>query len=167
MDLLIVRHAKSMSREKFNGEDDWERPISDEGRHEMEEAAVGLRNLVPDVRSFVSSPLKRAKQTRSIVRDVYSNNHQIKQTEALAPKASGAEFQDWLRSNADEEPIAIFGHNPSLPRIVSYLLSGQEGDSFVDLKKGSTTLMKLTDLSKSSSGTLKWMINPKQLIKLT
>jgi phosphohistidine phosphatase len=163
MKLVVVRHAKSMDRSEFTGDDDWKRPISEEGRKEMQKVARGLHQLIPEVERFVSSPLKRAKQTGDIMKAYYEEkggrDYRLEETETLIPSAASSDFERWLRENAKGGTMAVFGHKPSLPKIVSYLLS-REDDAFISLKKGSACLV---DISPGERGELQWLLAPKQL----
>ena len=49
MQILIIRHASAEERSAFaaTGKSDDRRPLTDEGRRKMTEAAQGLRALVP------------------------------------------------------------------------------------------------------------------------
>jgi phosphohistidine phosphatase len=160
--LLIVRHAKSMDRNDFTGSDDWDRPISDVGRREMKENADGIKSLVPGVDTFVSSPLRRALQTADIVIERYGVSTDPVKTETLAPEADPSDFHNWLKECDLDGTTAIFGHRPSLPRIVSYLLSGRK-NAFVELKKGSALLLEIDSSMSESASELQWAMTPEQL----
>ena len=61
MRLLLIRHAIAEEREDFarTGKDDGLRPLTDDGRKKMKQAARGLRGLVPDIDLLATSPLTR------------------------------------------------------------------------------------------------------------
>src|ERR1035437_9242251 len=61
----IIRHASAEERSAFaaTGKSNDRRPLTDEGRRKMTEAAEGLRALVPHLDVIAASPLVRAQQT--------------------------------------------------------------------------------------------------------
>jgi phosphohistidine phosphatase len=154
-----------MERNDFTGSDDWDRPISDIGRREMKENADGIKSFVPSIDTFVSSPLKRALQTADIVIESYGVSIDPVKTKTLAPEADASDFHNWFKESDMDGTVAIFGHRPSLPRIVSYLLSGRE-DAFVELKKGSAVLLEIDSSKLGSAAELQWAMTPEQLRKI-
>src|SRR5258708_21963456 len=68
MRLLVVRHAIAEDREAFarSHKDDANRPLTAEGRRKMEQAALGLKELIPELDLFAASPYKRAFDTAEI-----------------------------------------------------------------------------------------------------
>src|SRR5688572_3950012 len=140
MQLLLIRHAIAEEEEDFarTGKDDRLRPLTDEGRKKMKQAAKGLRGLTPDIDLLATSPLTRAAQTGAILDSVYGGLHEV-EIEELAPEVSPIEFLSWLRKQK-EERVAVVGHEPSLSLIVSWLLTGNER-RILSLRKGSACLL--------------------------
>ncbi len=69
MRLLVVRHAIAEDREAFarSHKDDSTRPLTPDGRRKMERAALGLKELVPELDVLAASPYKRAIETAEII----------------------------------------------------------------------------------------------------
>src|SRR2546423_8060240 len=69
MRLLVVRHAIAEDREAFarSHKDDATRPLTPDGRRKMESAALGLKELVPELDVLAASPYKRAIETAEII----------------------------------------------------------------------------------------------------
>src|SRR2546422_1650397 len=67
MRLLVVRHAIAEDLEAFarSHKDDSTRPLTPDGRRKMERAALGLKELVPELDVLAASPYKRAKIGRA------------------------------------------------------------------------------------------------------
>ncbi|HXO29620.1 MAG TPA: histidine phosphatase family protein, partial [Thermoanaerobaculia bacterium] len=101
MKLLIVRHAIAEDSEEFarTGKDDRLRPLTDEGRKRMKQAARGLKTQVPEIDLLATSPLTRAAQTGAVIDTVYGGLREVEIAE-LAPEASPVEFLSWLRKQA-------------------------------------------------------------------
>src|SRR5687768_1700684 len=98
MRLLLVRHAIAEEREDFarTGKDDHLRPLTDEGRKKMKQAARGLRSLVPEIDLLATSPLTRAAQTGAILDSVYGGLDVV-ETDELSPETTPEQFLRWLR----------------------------------------------------------------------
>lgn len=163
MKLLIVRHAIAEERDDFarTGRDDRLRPLTDEGRKKMKQAARGLRSLAPGIDLLATSPLTRAAQTGAILDTVYGGLDEV-EIEELAPEASPIEFLSWLRHQEDKECIAVVGHEPSLSLILSWLLTGSERRLFA-FRKGGACLLDFPGETGAGTATLLWALTPAQL----
>lgn len=165
MQLLVMRHAIAEEREEFakSGRNDRLRPLTDEGRKRMRRAARGLRTLVPEIDLLATSPLARAAQTGAVLDTVYGDLKTV-EIEQLAPEATPEEFAAWLRGRK-AETVAVVGHEPSLSRIVSWLLGGSERP-LIELRKGGACLLTLAGKPAADSATLIWALTPAQLRRL-
>jgi phosphohistidine phosphatase len=166
MKLLIIRHAIAEERDDFarTGRDDRLRPLTDEGRKKMKQAAKGLRSLAPDIDLLATSPLTRAAQTGAILDTVYGGLDEV-EIEELAPEASPIEFLSWLRHQSHQDGkdcIAVVGHEPSLSLILSFLLTGSERRLFA-FRKGGACLLQFSDEPAAGTATLLWALTPAQL----
>lgn len=163
MKLLIIRHAIAEERDDFarTGRDDRLRPLTDEGRKKMKQAAKGLRTLAPDIDLLATSPLTRAAQTGAILDTVYDGLDEV-EIEELAPEASPIAFLSWLRRQADKDCVAVVGHEPSLSLLLSFLLTGSERRLFA-FRKGGACLLQLSDEPAAGTATLLWALTPAQL----
>src|SRR2546427_13215396 len=75
--------------------DDAARPLTPDGRRKMERAAVGLRELVPQIDLLAASPLKRALETAEILAAAY-NDVRVERIAELAPGAGVERGIGWL-----------------------------------------------------------------------
>jgi phosphohistidine phosphatase len=162
MKLLLIRHAIAEQREDFSrtGKDDGDRPLTDEGRKKMKQAARGLRKLVPAIDLLATSPLTRAAQTGAIVDSVYGGLKEV-EIEELAPEAAPADFLRWLRLR-QEDVIALVGHEPSIGRILTWLLTGDDRRIF-SFRKGGACLLDLSGEITAGAAVLVWALTPGQL----
>jgi len=162
MRLLLIRHAIAEEREDFarTGKDDSLRPLTDDGRKKMKQAARGLRGMVPDIDLLATSPLTRAAQTGAIVDSVYGGLHEV-EIDELSPDAKAVDFLRWLRRQK-HDTIAAVGHDPSISLILSWLLTGGERRTFA-FRKGGAALLELTGKIAPATATLVWALTPAQL----
>ena len=162
MELLLIRHAIAEEREDFarTGKDDRLRPLTDEGRKKMKQAARGLREQVPTIDLLATSPLTRAAQTGAILDSVYGGLQEV-EIDELAPEAAPADFLRWLRQRK-EDTIAVVGHEPSISQILSWLLTGAER-RIVAFRKGGACLIEFSGEVAAGTATLLWALTPGQL----
>jgi phosphohistidine phosphatase len=162
MKLLLIRHAIAEEREDFEktGKDDRLRPLTDEGRKKMKQAARGLKEAVPHVDLLATSPLTRAAQTGAILDTVYGGLQEVEIAD-LSPEATPADFLRWLRKQK-VETVAAVGHEPSLSLILSWLLTGAERRIFA-FRKGGACLLEFPDEVGAGTANLLWALTPAQL----
>ncbi len=165
MRLLLIRHAIAEEREDFSrtGKDDRLRPLTDEGRKKMKQAARGLCGLVPQIDLLATSPLTRAAQTGAILDSVYGGLDVV-EIEELTPETTPGAFLLWLRQR-QEESIAAVGHEPSLGQILSWLLTGTER-RLLAFRKGGACLLEIPGEVAAGTATLLWALTPAQLRQL-
>ena len=165
MRLLLIRHAIAEEREDFSrtGKEDRLRPLTDEGRKKMKQAARGLYGLVPQIDLLATSPLTRAEQTGAILDSVYGGLD-VEEIEELSPETTPNAFLLWLRQR-EEETIAVVGHEPSLGQILSWLLTGTERQ-LIAFRKGGACLLEIPGEVAAGTATLLWALTPGQLRQL-
>ena len=166
MQILIIRHASAEERSAFaaTGKSDDRRPLTDEGRRKMTEAAQGLRALVPHLDVIAASPLVRAQQTAAIVAKAY-RIADVETTSTLAPNAQPASFAKWAQAYANHDVVAAVGHEPHLGILVTWLLSGR-AESHVVLKKGGACLVECDGAPGPATCRLHWLHTPAMLRRM-
>lgn len=163
MKLLVIRHAVAMEPEEFarTGQSDDLRPLTVEGISEMEQVAAGLRREVKTLDVLAASPLERARQTAVIVATAYEIGP-TEVTDSLVPGASLESFGEWCDSLGNKKTVAIVGHEPHLSRLVTWLMTGKS-ESRIRLRKGGACLLEFEFGVRRDSGTLRWLLTPRQL----
>jgi phosphohistidine phosphatase len=165
MQLLVIRHAIAQTRDEFAGDDDALRPLTTEGRRQMQRAAKGLRRIVGDLDMLGSSPLLRAMQTADIVAEQFTGLD-VTTVEALEPERALPAFVTWLRKQRGAERVAIVGHEPHLGTLATWLLTGIDAPH-VPLKKGGACLLDFPSLPHKGGATLHWALTPALLRDLS
>ena len=165
MQLLVVRHGIAEDREVWAPQDDKLRPLTDDGKKKMKEAAKGLRSLVPRLDVLATSPLTRAMQTAQVLEKVYDKPDPVA-VDALVPGQRPAALAAWLRTQAVHKVVAVIGHEPGLGAAVSWLAAGIER-SFVELGKGGACLLDLGERIEAGEAMLLWLLRPSQLRALS
>ena len=152
--IYFLRHANA-GQKKLKNDD--KRPLDKEGIEQSGHVGrlLSAMDVHPDL--IISSPLKRALQTASLVGNELGYEEKIQVEPALRPSASFDAFRELLRHCAKLESIIVVGHNPNLSRFLSLLVSNGTSDQWTDMKKGSVARV---DYSAKRS-TLDWMFTPK------
>jgi phosphohistidine phosphatase len=165
MKLLVIRHAVAMDQGEFarTGQSDDLRPLTDEGKKEMEQVAAGLRAEVKMLDLLATSPLVRARETAIIVATAYAIGP-TEVTETLVPGASLEAFETWCASLAGKQAVGVVGHEPHLSRLVTWLMTGK-GESRIRLRKAGACLLEFDSAVQRDSGTLSWLLTPRQLAR--
>jgi phosphohistidine phosphatase len=165
MKLYIVRHAIAESHGTPGISDD-DRPLTEEGRKKMRQAAAGLLRLgyIPEV--ILSSPLPRARQTAEILLEAFGGKTELKIAPSLAPSGARKELYGHLRELGQSlENVMIVGHQPSLGEIAGEIVWGS-AEHYIDLKKGGACVVDLESLHGVPKGTLVSLLPPSVLRQL-
>jgi phosphohistidine phosphatase len=123
MELILWRHADAV-----DGYPDAQRALTPKGERDAKHMAKWLNDRLPSDAIILASPAQRTQQTAGALRREFNT---------LAAIGTGAESVDLLK--AAQWPRAtrttlIVGHQPTLGRVASLLLTGSEGD--LSVKKG-------------------------------
>jgi phosphohistidine phosphatase len=157
MNLYILRHASAGTR-RANPAVDVKRPLDKEGKQQCFLVGGFLSALNVQFDRVVSSPLKRALQTASLVGTETGYDGKIEISDALSPEASVGKFQDLVRSLMKYENALVVGHNPNLTVFFGSLLA-PGGRMSTRLRKGAIARIDCTRLP----GTLHWLVDPRIL----
>jgi phosphohistidine phosphatase len=118
-----------------------------------------LAALDVQVDAIISSPLKRASQTASLVSNELGFEGEVTFSPALSPDASFDQFRDMLASHSSKaQEIIVVGHNPTLSTYLSLLLSAGANERAIDLKKGAVARL---DYDGRKNGSMIWCVTPK------
>jgi phosphohistidine phosphatase len=164
LELLVIRHGVAEERETFaeSGADDSLRPLTKEGKWKMEHVAKGLRRAYPSLDVIATSPFKRAEQTAQIVANTYGDL-EVERLDALTPDGTQRAFMTWLRERKTDDHVAIVGHAPHLPSLVSWLVTGEAIEGRFALRKGGACLLEFGGQPRAGKATLLWSLTPSLL----
>lgn len=154
--VYFLRHA-SAGQHKSDPAKDEKRALDEDGIEQCRYVGAALAAFDTQVDVVISSPLKRATQTASLVGNEIGYDTKLQIDNALRPEATFEQFRDLLRRNSKHDAIMVVGHNPNLSEFASLLLSEGSADSGVDLKKGAVAKLQ----ADSKRATLEWCITPK------
>lgn len=158
MIIYFLRHA-SAGNHFVNPKKDEKRALDQEGIEQCGYVGRCLAAMDVQVDGIISSPLKRATQTASLVGNEMGYEGKIQIDAGLRPGATFAEFRKLLEKYAKLESIMVVGHNPNLSQFLGTAISESGCEASIDLKKGAVARVEM----RRSSGTLNWCWTPKAL----
>jgi phosphohistidine phosphatase len=158
MILYFLRHA-SAGEHLVSPKKDEKRALDKEGIEQCGYVGRALTALDVQVDVIVSSPLKRASQTASLVGNELGYEAKIQIDSGLRPQASLADFRRLLEKYSRQEAIMVVGHNPNLSQFLGALISESGCEASLDLKKGAVAKVEM----RRSSGILQWCLTPRIL----
>jgi len=168
MDLFLLRHGEAGKRMPIAAKDT-ERALTVAGRQEIEEVAEGIKELGYKFDTIVSSPLKRAKDTATIVNKALGRNAPVEVWGELSPESSTREFYRRLAKLRPGSVVLCVGHEPYLTSAIGEI-TGREGETTqgyrIALKKGGLAKVSVTGFNPRISGELRWLLTPRQIRKM-
>ena len=123
MELLLWRHA-----EAEDGDDDMKRRLTERGEKQAQIMAAWIREHQPKNLRIIVSPSVRTQQTADALKLPFETIRKI------GPEACVSELIAASGWPVARGSVLIVGHQPSLGRMASLLLAGQE--SAWSIKKG-------------------------------
>lgn len=123
MDLLLWRHA-----EAEEGEDDLKRRLTERGERQARLMGAWIREHQPKDLRIIVSPSIRTQQTAQALKLPYETHRKIGPDACVSELIAATGWPDAPGS------VLVVGHQPSLGRLASLLLAGQEADW--SIKKG-------------------------------
>src|SRR5215510_14760381 len=113
MIIYFLRHGSAGKRMASPSKDE-RRPLDEEGILQARYIGRMLATLDVQVDQIISSRLKRALQTASLVANELAHESPIRTDDALAPDAGFDQFLAMLSRLWKAEAIIVVGHNPDL-----------------------------------------------------
>ena len=156
MIIYFVRHA-SAGQHVSNPKKDERRPLDATGIEQcgFVGRALAALNAQPDV--IISSPLKRATQTASLIGNELGFEGKLQLEPALRPEAPFADFRRMLDKYSRYEALMVVGHNPSITDFLARMIAKSGCEARVDFKKGAVARAE-TD---RRAATLNWFFTPR------
>lgn len=121
MDLILWRHADA-ARVKNDSEPDIQRHLTGKGRKQAAVMAIWLERHLPDSVKVLASPATRARETAEAL------GRKIVTVPELATGADAAQLLHIAGWPDSRQAVLIVGHQPTLGRVASLLLLGEEQD---------------------------------------
>jgi len=154
MKLYLVQHAKAASKEA-----DPQRPLTVEGRRDIQKVAAFIKPLNLSVDYLWHSTKERAIQSAVILAEAVKVNEAKIARDGLAPNDDVTQLKNELISN--QKDIMIVGHLPFVSKLTSLLLTGSESANTVAFKQGGIVAL---NSAEPNHWQIDWMVIPDLLI---
>ena len=158
--VYLVRHA--IAEDRSDTGRDADRRLSAHGIAKMRRACEGLARLGVAPERVYASPLVRARQTAELLCEALAPETAPKTLAALSPGGARG-VPAALRSLLDVSAIALVGHEPDIGQLAALLIGCPPGSGSIEFKKGSVAAIELHALPPDATGTLRWLLTPRQL----
>src|SRR5437764_12998861 len=135
MTIYFLRHA-SAGKKVLDDKKDERRPLDEDGILQARYIGRMLANLDVRVEHIISSPLKRATQTASVLTNELAFEERIELKDALRREANLEQFQAMLAHYRKSEAVLVVGHNPSFTEFLSKTISEATEPPQIEVKQG-------------------------------
>jgi phosphohistidine phosphatase len=165
MDVYFLRHGEAGKRVPMAAKD-LERALTAAGKEEVEEVGEAMRELDFTFDIVASSPLRRAKDTASIVNRALKRKEAVEEWPELSPEGSRADFYRRMSKLKPGSAVLCVGHEPYLTTAIGEIAGrggGGSGGIKIVLKKGGLAKMTVMGFSPRITGELRWLLTPKQI----
>lgn len=161
MQIYLMQHGLALSEAE-----DSERPLSEEGKAQIETSAQAIQKMGLKFDVIVTSTKKRSKQTaETVARVVGIASGDIVETELLKPSAAPEAAIEYLDRFADEGSVFVAGHLPSLTKIASLLLTQDIG---LSIQFGNGGLCRIdVERPAARNSVFWWYVTAEQLKMMT
>ena len=163
MMLYIMRHG--LAEEPTPKGDDAARKLTEKGTEKIRKAAAGMRVSGLAINTILTSPATRAAETADIVASELGGP-KPKTLPELSTGASPAAALEALGKQRLPESVLIVGHEPTLSRMASLMLTDSSESVGIRLKQGGVIALEFPDRVESAAAKLRWMMTQRQLRQL-
>jgi len=158
MNLYFLRHAEALPLDDTTIHTDEERPLTEEGRRQIELMAglISRKALTFDV--VLTSPLLRTRQTaEGLLMHLGRPAAEVNELRHLAPGGSVKKLIKYLRA-LEARDVLLVGHNPDLGEHIAYLIGSK--NARVKLAKGALALVECEASPRKDDGELTLLMTP-------
>ncbi len=168
MEIYLLRHGEAGQRVPVASRD-LERALTAAGKEEIEEIGEAMAEMEYEFDVIATSPVKRAKDTASIVNKALKRKSGIEEWAELSPEGDREALYRRLAKLRPGSIVMCVGHEPYLTAAISEIAGKGNGESSgfrIALKKGGMARLSVAGFSPRISGELRWLLTPKQIRKM-
>lgn len=153
MKVYLVQHGEACAKEV-----DPDRPLTDQGKADIERLAAFLKRAGIQVERVIHSGKLRAAQTAERLAHAIAAGGELESCTLINPNDNPKTF-DWQSDSRDRDTLVV-GHLPFMARLVSHLLIEDENRLITAWQPGSIVCLQRED---AGSWRINWMIRPELL----
>jgi phosphohistidine phosphatase len=154
MRIYLMQHGKPVSKEE-----DPDRPLSDQGKKDVEKIASFLQKYGLVIEDIFHSGKTRARQTAEIMSSRLNPRVKPQKMDGLSPLDDVKEMANRIEKN--EKDLLVAGHLPNLAKLTSLLIAGDEYIPVVGFQQGGVVCL---ERGEERNWAIAWMLLP-ELIK--
>jgi phosphohistidine phosphatase len=153
MKIYLVQHGEACAKEV-----DPDRPLTDQGKADIERLAAFLKRAGIQVERVIHSGKLRAAQTAERLAHAIAAGVELESCTLINPNDNPKTF-DWQSDSRGRDTLVV-GHLPFMARLVSHLLIEDENRLITAWQPGSIVCLQRED---AGSWRINWMIRPELL----
>jgi phosphohistidine phosphatase len=153
MKIYLVQHGEATAKEL-----DPQRPISEQGKVDVQRMADVLKRAGVEVKSVIHSGKLRAQQTAEILAAEIAPGLRLEVSDLINPNDNPAALEQH-GDNAKTNTMLV-GHLPFMAKLVSHLVTGDDSQTLVAYQPGSVVCLELTE---NGNWQINWMLRPELL----
>ncbi len=163
MRIYLLRHATAELRRANLSDGD--RRLTTEGHKELAGVGKALAKLKLRVDAVLASPYRRAWDTALGVSRALSGSPKPVELAALLPNSNPVRLWTELRKHATAKSVLLVGHEPLLTEFAGFLMNAP--NLTIHLKKCGLIRVDIHTVQiDRPSGTLRWLLTPKQMSRM-
>lgn len=153
MKIYLVQHGEACAKEV-----DPDRPLTDQGKADIERLAAFLKRAGIQVERVIHSGKLRATQTAERLAHAIAGGVELESCTLINPNDNPKTF-DWESDSRDRDTLVV-GHLPFMAKLVSHLLIEDENRLITAWQPGSIVCLQRED---AGPWRINWMIRPELL----
>ena len=161
MECILIRHGIAVERDEWEGTDE-NRPLTEQGKKRVRQAAAGLAALDCKPTHLFTSPFVRAYDTARLLRTVVCPGLKAETREELAVGAKPEQLVSILQTLPSDAVVLCVGHEPFLGEVASLFLCGKVLPNF-PFKKAGAACIEAEGKGRAGQCRLRWWLPPMQL----
>jgi len=166
MNLYILRHGIAENSGRTSPAADAQRRLTPAGAKKMLRIAAGMKSTKLEFDLILTSPYPRAKETATIVADVFGAVKKLEISPALVPHGNPKQLIDDInRHHPDRKNVLLVGHEPYLSRLISLLLIG-DTKLPINLKRSGWCKLAVDKLQYGRCASLHWLLAPRLMKRM-
>ena len=150
MIIYLMRHGKYVPKDVAP-----ERPLSEEGQHDVKRMAQCLKRYGINVDAILHSGKTRAMETASLMGETLNPGIIPRLEKGLSPMDDVDSIAGLI--NDCEETLLIVGHLPHLGKLASLLITGNASASIVNFQQGGVLCLQRVE---QAGWAISWMLHP-------
>jgi phosphohistidine phosphatase len=153
LQLIFFRHGPAGSKAEWQGADA-ERPLTDDGRAVVAQAAGLLAKAGVSVDAVLTSPLARARQTAEIVAEALGCTDRLAGDERLGHGLDRKRLAAIVAAHAGARALVLVGHEPEFSATIAQIMGAT-----VVVKKAGVARVDIDE--QTMRGALVWLVPPR------